>query len=297
MVNWREYNESLVGRGEVMLDFDVIDGWDDELEQMNEAKVGEPYHYPDSFVHLLGYMRVYFRLPYRQTEGVVVRAHAGKKVPSIPDYSSTIRKRVSNLDIKVDEKVGSYIVIALNSTGIKVANRGGEWIRDKWQVRRGYYLKIHVAVDIRKKKVVSLVVTSEEVHDSSRILKKLVDHASENNCVKRVIADDGAYDSRKNFRYLAANGIQAAIKVKKNSSGKAMGCCYPRKLAVMQQLSDFEKWKSSVSYGHRWIAESIFSAIKRMFGEHVMARNYQQNMVKEMFLKVSLYNMFTGMKL
>jgi hypothetical protein len=37
-----------------MLDFDVIDGWDDELEQMNEAKVGEPYHYPDSFVHLLG---------------------------------------------------------------------------------------------------------------------------------------------------------------------------------------------------------------------------------------------------
>jgi hypothetical protein len=44
-------------------------------------------------------------------------------------------------------------------------------------------------------------------------------HASENNCVKRVIADDddGAYDSRKNFRYLAANGIQeaAAIKVGK----------------------------------------------------------------------------------
>jgi hypothetical protein len=34
-----------------------------------------------------------------------------------------------------------------------------------------------------------------------------------------------------------------------------------------------------------------------MFGEHVMARNYQQSMVKEMFLKVSLYNVFTGMKL
>jgi hypothetical protein len=45
MVNWRTYNESLVRRGEVMLDFDVIDGWDDELEQMNEAKVGEPYHH------------------------------------------------------------------------------------------------------------------------------------------------------------------------------------------------------------------------------------------------------------
>jgi hypothetical protein len=45
-----------------------------------------------------------------------------------------------------------------------------------------------------------------------------------------------------------------------------------------------------------WIAESVFSAMKRMFGEYVMARNYQ-NSVKELFLKVSLYNMFLGMKL
>jgi hypothetical protein len=289
MVHWSSYNESLVRRGQVVMDFDIIDGWQEELERMNQGKIGEPYHYPESFVQLLGYMRAYFHLPFRQTEGVV-KAHAGNKVPSIPDYS-TISRRVNKLDIKVNERLSNNIVIALDSTGIKVSNRG-EWIRDKWHVRRGY-LKIHVAVDIRKKKVVSLQVTSEEVHDS-RMMKKLVDHASENNNVKRVIAD-GAYDSRKNFRYLSDYGIQAAIKVKRNSSGKAMGC-YPRKLAVIQQLSDFEKWKASVSYGHRWIAESVFSAIKRMFGEYVMARNYQ-NMAKEMFLKVSLYNVFTGMKL
>ena len=112
--------------------------------------------------------------------------------------------------------------------------------------------------------------------------------------MKRVIAD-GAYDSKNNFRYLSDNGVQAAIKVKKNSSGKAMGC-YPRKIAVLQQLSDFDKWKRSVSYGHRWIVETVFSAMKRMFGEYVMARNYQ-NMVKEMFLKMSMYNMFVDMKL
>jgi len=39
-------------------------------------------------------------------------------------------------------------------------------------------------------------------------------------------------------------------------------------------------------------------AIKRMFGECVMARKYHPNMVEEMFLKVSLYNnMFVDMKL
>jgi IS5 family transposase len=93
---------------------------------------------------------------------VVVKAHAGKKVPSsIPDYS-TISRRVNKLDIKVNEKeVGNDIVIALDSTGIKVSNRG-EWMRHKWHVRSRGYLKIHVAVDIRKKKVVSLQVTSEQ---------------------------------------------------------------------------------------------------------------------------------------
>ncbi len=48
---------------------------------MNEGKEGASYVYPDSFVQLLGYMRAYFHLPYRQTEGVV-RAHAKSKVPS-----------------------------------------------------------------------------------------------------------------------------------------------------------------------------------------------------------------------
>ena len=284
MVNWPRYNKSMVRRGEVVLDFDVIKNWDNELDKINDGKEGALYRYPDSFVQLLGYMRAYFHLPYRQTEGVV-RAHAGKEIPSIPDYS-TINRRINKLNIKINEKIGNDIIIALDSTGIKIANRG-EWLRHKWNVRKGY-LKIHVAVDINKKKIVSLEVTSEEVHDGSR-LKKLVSNASENNDVKRVIAD-GAYDSKENFRYLFDNGIEAAIKVRKNSSDRSIGC-YPRKIAVLKQLKNFEKWKDSVSYGYRWITETVFSSVKRTFGEYVSARKYS-NMVKEMMLKASLYNMF-----
>jgi hypothetical protein len=286
VINWPRYNKSLVRRGEVVLDFDVIDNWNNELDKMNDGKEGASYRYPESFVQLLGYMRAYFHLPYRQTEGVV-RAHAGKEIPSIPDYS-TINRRVNKLDIKINEKIGNdIIIIALDSTGIKVTNRG-EWLPHKWNVRKGY-LKIHVAIDIKKKKIISLEVTSEEVHDGNR-LKKLVDNASENNDVKRVIADR-AYDSKENFRYLFDNGIEAAIKVRKNSSDRSMDC-YPRKVAVLRQLKDLKKWKNSVSYGYRWIAETVFSSMKRMFGEYVSARKYP-NMVKEMILKASLYNIFT----
>jgi hypothetical protein len=48
--------------------YDVIDNWKKELQEMNKNKVGEPYAYPHSFIQLLGYMRIYFHLLYRQTE-------------------------------------------------------------------------------------------------------------------------------------------------------------------------------------------------------------------------------------
>ena len=66
-------------------------------------------------------------------------------------------------------------------------------MRHKWYVRKGY-LRIHVAVDIKKKRILSLEVTSEEVHDDGRMLNKVVDNASsssaraaEGNHVKRYI--------------------------------------------------------------------------------------------------------------
>ncbi|MGA7369117.1 MAG: hypothetical protein WBX01_08305 [Nitrososphaeraceae archaeon] len=46
MVDWSFYNKSLVRRGEVILDFDVIDGWYSELDSMNNGRRGAQYHYP-----------------------------------------------------------------------------------------------------------------------------------------------------------------------------------------------------------------------------------------------------------
>ena len=49
----------------------MINHWDAELKEMNKDKVGkEPFYYPNTFLLLLGYAKVYFHLPYRQTEGI-----------------------------------------------------------------------------------------------------------------------------------------------------------------------------------------------------------------------------------
>jgi transposase len=64
-----------------------------------------------------------------------------------------------------------------------------------------------------------------------------------------------------------------------------------RNKQVIQQSKDFLKWKKKRKYGRRWMAETAFSSIKRTFGEQVSATRFK-NMVKEMMIKVSLYNLF-----
>jgi hypothetical protein len=81
-VKWSEYNQSLVRRGEILLGFDVIDNWGTVLKEMNKNKL-EPFHYPHTFLLLLRYAKVYFHLPYRQTEGIA-KGYAHGKVPTIP---------------------------------------------------------------------------------------------------------------------------------------------------------------------------------------------------------------------
>ncbi len=289
-MNWSVYNQSLVRRGEILLGFDVINNWDTELKEMNKDKVGEPFHYPNTFLLLLGYAKVYFHLPYRQTEGIA-QGHANGKVPSIPDYT-TINRRINRLDIKINDSKDKefedeYIVIAIDSTGIKVTNRG-QWMIEKWNVRKKGYLKIHIAVNVKTKEILSMKVTDEHVHDS-KALHELVENIIKSNKIIGKLFADGAYDGNDIFRYLTDNGILPCIKVRKNSRVRLKKGHILRNLSVLAQRIDLQGWKDSVSYGKRWMAETVFSCIKRMFGEYVYSVRLK-NMIQEMMLKASLYN-------
>ncbi len=230
-INWSEYNESLVKRGEMLFDSGFLQNWRVELKKMNEGKEGPHYQYPNSLISLLAIVHVYL-LPYRQLEGFLrmMSLHIKKLKEVVPDFT-TIWWRVARMKINLDPKINpekDNIVIAVDSTGIKVTNRG-EWILDKWKkkkrkVRKGF-IKIHVAVDIKTKKIVAMSVTKEDVHDG-KMLKELVDNASKNYDIKKVLAD-GAYDSKDNFRYLDELKIIPAVKVRKNSSVKSNDKCNP----------------------------------------------------------------------
>ncbi len=86
---------------------------------------------------------------------------------TVPSYS-TICKRINNLDLDLttDRKTHGTIVIAIDSTGIKVTNRG-DWMREKHGVTRKGFIKIHAAINVDSGKTTGFVTTDESSHDSN----------------------------------------------------------------------------------------------------------------------------------
>jgi hypothetical protein len=134
-------------------------------------------------------------------------------------------RRINKLNIQIKENNKSnkefeddYLVIAIDSTGIKVTNRG-QWMQDKWNVKdnnKKGYLKIHIAVNIKSKKILSKKVSDEHAHDS-KTLPELVENIIESDSITTIgkIFGDAAYDNNDVFRYLSDNGILPCIKVRK----------------------------------------------------------------------------------
>jgi hypothetical protein len=93
---------------------------------------------------------------------------------------------------------------------------------------------------------------------------------------------DGLYNSNENFKYLQKKRIRHGIRVRKNPIISRKNNKVGNR-EVTFQMKDFLKWKKKRKYGKRWMAETVFSSIKRTYGEYVSAIK-SQNMIKEMIL-------------
>ncbi len=286
-----------------MYGFDIINNWDTELKEMNQNKIGEgPFHYPNTFLLLLlGYAKYIFICHTCKPKRVSHKAMPKEKY--LLYLFTTINRKIHRLDKDKNADYSmkfkdEYIVIAIDSTGIKVTNRG-QWLREKWHIKNNNkkgYLEIHVAVNIKTKKILAMmkVTGDEHVHDS-KALPELVNDVmkSDKNIAIGKLFDDGSYEANEIFRFLAVdNEIHPSIKVRKNARIRMKkGKNIIRNLSVLTHKNNLQKWKDRISYKKRcWIVETVFSSIKRRFvGEYVYSVKLK-NMIQEMMLKASLHN-------
>ena len=290
--DWRAYNEKLVKRGEMYISLGFLESWVKDLEAMNAGKVGALYRYPGPFMTFLGFTHIMLGVDYRGLEGFTRGLSRLIPIP-VPDYS-TICRRVNALKLAITETLldheGEDVVISLDSSGVKVSNRG-DWIRRKWKVRRGW-VKVHLAVDEGRKQCVAIGVTDEGVGDQ-RMFTPLVKEADLNIRAKggRVVQvnADGIHGTRSNFDTLDGMDITPGIKIRENASTRSRGCPLRRRHVCEYKELGYREWRDKYRYGYRWRVEGSFSAVKRLTGEHVSATE-KTNMYREVDMKFLFYN-------
>ncbi len=106
------------------IDLDFVERWDEEIKKRNDGKRGRPYLYPETFIQFSAIVYEIFRLPYRQMEGFYRKLSKYIRKIRAADYT-TLFRRIRRINIEVPEALKDGAVIALDSTGIKVTNRGG----------------------------------------------------------------------------------------------------------------------------------------------------------------------------
>jgi len=309
LIDWKVYNEGLVKRGEILLDFELLGDWDEQLRVANQDKTGRPFQYPDCLIEFLARLKCAFKIDYRTLEGI------GRKLivliphcKNAPDYT-TLQVRFSDLKVELEvyQEGNAPCDVAGDSSGLKTSNRG-EYRMNKYRGKRKGYIKLHIAVNIASSQVMSCSVTLEKVTDHKE-MGKLVNEAEKYGQIKKGLFDAG-YDCQDNYGDLTKRGIKAVIRPRKTMSlekvnqkieeakhqeGFVQGEISGRLIrleTLKEYLTDENRWKEQNGYGQRWKSEGRFSVFKRVFGEYLFSKKIQ-NQTNEAILKVSMMNLFT----
>jgi len=289
---WSDYNEALIGRGEVLLDVGFVSDWSRSLKELNcPGKLGRPFEFPDPYIEFLVFLKLGFKLPYRMVQGAV---RALSKVIRIEEMHFThMRRRIlaKKPSVKV-EKTDDPVTLIVDSSGLSTTRKGA-YIEKMWRKQKRKFVKLHIAVDEKTKKIVEFRVTGSRTADTKKfppLVKGAAKKKGGSKNIAKVYADT-AYDSKVNFNLLDNMGVEPAIKVRKGSSTKARGSPARRREVLLSNKLGYEGWKNQKEYGHRWLAEIAFSAFKRVLGEELSSRKFSAQKTEAAF-KVMLYNKF-----
>lgn len=296
--SWHDYNESLIERGRVLMDVGFLKSSNKDIVKMNKGKVGAPFEYSNSYIHFLAFIKIGFKIAYRTVQGIVRGLSDYIRIEEM--HFTHIRRRIQNIKPSVenlgfeeehnddDNNSDKPLTLIVDASGLTISKKG-DYIEEKWILEKKEFVKLHIAVDEKSKKVVSFRITKGDVHDSKKFCP-LVKEAAQSYNIDMVYADK-AHDNRRSFNLLDDLNIEPAINIRKNASIKTKGCPLRRDEVLLIKKLGYDGWRQLKDTGKRWIAEIVFSSIKRVLGEDLLSKKFKAQKV-EAGLKVMLYNRF-----
>lgn len=245
-------------------------------------------------------LKEYLRLDYRGLEALLVSAaelRAALGVRTVPDHSTfhwfarhQIRPRFLVQVLEATARLfprrrNGRHTVAVDATGFsrRPASRYYVAKLTHWRHR---YLQWSTVVWTKP-----LVICAQAAHggpgSGHRFLRPLVEQTRSLLPIHRLLAD-ADYDSEAHHQWLRDGcGIESIIPATRSRPSvhltrqpcrRRMQRYFPRRL-----------------YGQRWMVETVYSVVKRKFGEALTARRYWQQ-VKQAFLRGITYNLYRAVQ-
>lgn len=295
--NWKEYNQALVDRGKAIFHIteEALSEWQ---SREKTGKRGKPRLYSNAAIETSLTLQQVFRLPLRQTEGVlaIILAKFGSDV-SAPDYSTLcIRKKTLPVKIRVRPLSQEPIHIVVDSTGTKVYGEG-EWkVRQHGWSKRRTWKKLHIGVNEKTQEILVGEVTGNDMSDGE-MLPALINQIPVSVAVNQ-ISGDGAFDKRSCYETLTARGVpnitippQKNAKIWLHGNTKAERLPRDENLRRVREVGR-KQWKNESGYHRRSLVETAMFRVKSAFGDRVAART-KANQRTELLLRCRIMNIFT----
>ena len=299
--NWSAYNKALRGRYSVTvwLSDEAQSGW----HAQGNNKRGHPQVYSDVAIKTALTIGAVFGLPLRGIQGFIDSQFKQMGVSlRCPDYSTLCRRR-EDLNISLSpRKTTEPLVIAIDSTGLKVYGEG-EWkVRQHGAAKRRTWRKLHLAVDVRTNEIVANLLTENDVADCE-ILPDLLKQIEQPIAA---VSADGAYDTKGCYEAITkAKAIPkippregAVLQCPQIITSKYNPALAPRDTAIRRITAlggDAEarkQWKIETSYHERSLSETAMFRRKTLFSPKLSARKFT-NQRQESNLIISAINKMT----
>lgn len=289
--NWSAYNAALTKRGSLLIWLDKEMAW----HAPHEGRPGRPPVFSDAAIQFCLSIKVLFKLPLRQTAGMVASLLrlAGLDWP-VPDFS-TLCRRQKTLKVQIPyRRAGGPLNLMVDSTGIKFLG-DGEWQARKHGVQgRRQWRKVHLAMDTATSDIRAVEFTPSREGDSP-VLPDLLDQIPDDEDIGTVTAD-GAYDTRRCHSAIIAHGGTAIIPIRKNARPWKDDCPAARaRNETLRATRHYGRafWKRWTGYHIRSRAEARMRCLKA-FGERIAARDPDRQ-TAEIHIRVALINRFNAL--
>ena len=293
--DWSQYNASSKKSGAISfyISEEAVQIW---IQKEKSGAPGASEEYSDIAIETCLTIRAAYNLSLRKTDGFITSMFQAMQLNlKCPDYT-TMSRRAKDLNVAIQRlPTQGGIVIAADSTGVKVYGEG-EWkVRQHGASKRRTWLKLHMAVNVQNLQVESFELTQNNVTDGEvaptliKAIKAPIDRFN----------GDGAYDVESVYVAVHSVGAIPIIPPRKDAKPQtpkhAIAAKVPRDFAIsyIQQHGNNEdarkKWKQDSKYHARSLSETSMYRFKTHFGPSVRSRTFA-NQRTEIAIKINVLN-------